>query len=188
MNLSVTWLSIANSALSMINRQVLQSLDDAGTAAMLCNQFIPVVAKEVLAMNDWKCARKFISIAPLTSEPIPVGYSYAYQLPADFVRLHSLTGSWQRIGDRIYSDQPTLDMVYIAMPATPAAIDGMLVSAIIYLLASRLAYSLTSDYSLVSAYSQEGLTRIQLAKQHETAGEKDIMAEMNDLASEAVIL
>lgn len=185
MQWKATWVSMANMALSRINNQVIETLDDASNTAMLCRQLLPQCTKAILAQNDWKCARKRALVAPQL-EPPAFGYSHRFQMPNDYVRLMAIEsdGTWEREGDGILSNDEYLKIIYIAYPPTPDTLDSLLIDAITTMLAAELSVTLCTDSTLTNLLYQEMEVKIQKARLQEQAGEKDIMPEMHDLASE----
>lgn len=178
-----TWLGMANSALSRINKQILQSLDEGNTSAMLCSQLIPSCTKNVLNQCDWHSARKRVSLAPLIEVPA-YGYSHTFQLPADCIRLVRVDSClpWSREGKNILSDDDALCVVYIAYPKTPETLDPIITDAITTRLAAELSVSLTSDSTLTNLLYQEAEQKLQKAKLLEDAGMDDIRPRMHDLS------
>ena len=117
MDWNATWLNMANTALTRINKQVLQTLDDSSTSAMLCNQLIPQCVKMILNQNDWHSARKRALIAPQLDTPA-FGYDHQFAMPSDFVRLVKVESEypWEKEGEMILSDEEALAIIYIAYP------------------------------------------------------------------------
>lgn len=180
-----TWVSMANSALSRINNEVIETLDDASTSAMLCRQLLPQCTKAILARNDWKCARKRARIAPLLETPA-FGYSHKFQMPSDYVRLVKIESdeAWEREGTMILSNADSLKIIYIAYPSTPDSLDSLVVDAITTMLAAELSITLCTDSTLTNLLYQEAEVKIQNARLQEQAGENDDIVEMNDLSAE----
>ncbi len=185
MDWSQTWLGIANNALSRINKSPLQTLDDSSTSALLCRQLIPESVKNILNQYPWHSARKRTVLAPLTETP-EYGYRNVFEMPDDYIRLVSVDSlyRWSREGNRILSDDGTLCIIYVAVPASPYTLDPLIVDTITAQLASQLAVSLTSDSSLVNLLYQETEIKLQKAKLQEDAGEEDIKPHMHSWANE----
>ena len=112
MDWNATWLNMANTALTRINKQVLQTLDDSSTSAMLCNQLIPQCVKMILNQNDWHSARKRALIAPQLDTPA-FGYDHQFAMPSDFVRLVKVESEypWEKEGEMILSDEEALAII-----------------------------------------------------------------------------
>lgn len=83
---------LANRALSMLGEAKISDIgDDSVEAARVCAEHVDAVIFEVLRSHRWNCA---IDRAELTqsADPPPFGYSNAYVLPSDFIRLISING------------------------------------------------------------------------------------------------
>ena len=184
MDRTSTWLSIANTALARINKQILQTLDDGSVPSMLCNQLIPYCVKMVLNQNDWHSARKRTTLAPLLDPPA-FGYAYQFSMPSDYVRLVSVLSDlpWEREAGKILSDEEALSIIYIAYPESPSTLDPLIVDAISTLLAAELSLSITSDSTMTNLLYQESEIKLQKAKLQEDAGEEDEMSDLNDIAA-----
>ena len=185
MDWDATWLGIANNALVRINMPILQTLDEATNTAMLCTQMIPTVVKNVLGQYDWHSARKRVKLAPLRDDPL-FGYAHAFQIPPDNVRIIKVETClpWTREGNRIYADEDMLKLVYTAYPATPDALDPLVVDAITTQLAAQLAVSLTADSAITSLLYQEAEQKLQRAKLQEDQGEPDIKPSLHSWSKE----
>lgn len=179
-----TWLGIANNALSRINKQILQTMDDSSKSALLCNQLIPSVTKNILNRYDWHSARKRMLLAPMLEEPVS-GYLHQFELPVDFVRLMKVIEpcTWTREGGRILANRDTVSIIYIAYPQIPDSLDPLIIDAITSMLAAELSVSLTSDTTLTNLLMQETESKITAAMQQEQAAERDITVPMNDIAA-----
>ena len=184
MDWNATWLSIANTALTRINKQVLQTLDESNTSAMLCNVLIPNCVKNILQQNDWHSARKRTLIAPLLETPA-FGYAHQFAMPSDFVRRVKVHSDlpWEKEGEVILSDEEALAITYIAYPSTPGSLDPLIVDTITTLLAAQLSVSLTSDSTITNLLYQESEQKLAKAKLAEDAGEPDEKPDLNDWAA-----
>ena len=172
---------MANTALTRINKQVLQTLDDSSTSAMLCNQLIPQCVKMVLNQNDWHSARKRALIAPQLEAPA-FGYIHQFAMPSDFVRLMKVHSElpWEKEGETILSDEEALAITYIAYPNTPDTLDPLIVDTITTLLAAQLSVSLTSDSTITNLLYQESEQKLYKARLAEDAGEPDEKPPLHD--------
>ena len=182
-SINSTWLNLCNAALVRLNKQLIQSLDEASTSANACSVALPLAASSVLAQNDWKSARKRTKIAAYAIGP-DFGYSCRYRIPNDFIRLVSVVNAedWEREGAFFLSDAGDyLHIIYIAYPEFPGQLDPLLQEAITCTLTANLAMSLISDSSVVSAWQSKAELAIQKAKLNEQAGEKDIYLDLNDI-------
>lgn len=177
--LSKDWLSLCNEALSLCNKDQMQSLGEGSQQSLSCSTLLPGIISRVLYERDWKCAKKRVRIAPDASAPA-FGYSFQFTLPSDFIRPCEVNAeSWVLEGGKILSDEKPIDLIYIAFPDGPSNLNSELRAAIVYYLASEIALTLTSDTSMVSTYRTLAETEIARAKLNESAGEKDLLPVFN---------
>lgn len=186
MNMNRSWLAVANNALARINQPLLETLEQPDTSAILCRQLLPLAVGEILDTRPWRTARKRALIPALAEAPA-FGFSYAFPLPSDFIRIVELpdleNDEWELEGSTILADVDALKIIYIATPEETKGLSPFLISAITTRLASKLVLSLTSDSSLYNAMYQESMNAIQLAITQEDAGKKDEMYETNSWRS-----
>jgi len=84
------------------------------------------------------------------------GWTYSYSLPGDFIRALEINesdenGSWTIEGQRLLTDETTVNLVYVARPAADSAgtWDTLFQEAIVLKLASKLATTLRGSASQV---------------------------------------
>lgn len=77
---------MANAALDRIGQTQILSLDDVTTSARKAKLHIYESIRKVLRSGRWKAATKQATPAQLTDAPL-FQWSFAYQLPADFIRM-----------------------------------------------------------------------------------------------------
>lgn len=179
-SLSKDWLSLANEALALCNKEQIQNFKEGSQQSLSCSTLLPGIVSRVLYERDWKCAKKRERIAADAAAPA-FGYSYQYSLPNDFLRVTEISAEdWVIEGDKILTDESPLEIIYIAFPSSPSSLNAELRSAIVYYLASEIALTLTSDSSMVSTYRSLAETEMSRAKLNESAGEKDLLPEFNN--------
>lgn len=84
--MSYSVVGIANLALSKIGAKIIASVDENTPNAIKVKTVWDYVLDEVLQAKDWRFSKTRVELATITTEPV-FAYSYAYQLPADFLRL-----------------------------------------------------------------------------------------------------
>jgi len=87
-----TEVSIANLALGWLGLDPLVSLDDDSNSAALCKVNLPGCRDFVLEGSDWTFAQKRAVLTPSTAAPA-WGYTYAYPLPVDCLRVAYATAN-----------------------------------------------------------------------------------------------
>ena len=161
---------ICNHALLKVGADVVASLDvdinsSEGTVetALLCNVLFDQALDELLRLYQWNsCTKRNIPVK-LTEEPV-FGYSGAFQLPNDFVRLLRVSDNadywiddieWVVEGDQILCDYDQIYIRYIARPQNVGNLDPLATRALICLLASKLAMPLQQDDDLAQRLTNE---------------------------------
>lgn len=139
-------------ALSLIGCRPVTSLDRPSTEEdRQCILWWDHSVKEVLEKHDWKFARRYASNLAVSTSPSGE-YDHAYQLPNDCLVLRYLWDdeAKQRVteeeyelqGRSILTDLDTVNIVYTKLDENTGGYPGHFVKALIFLLASYLAYKL----------------------------------------------
>lgn len=110
---------ICNMSIYNVGGNPINSVPD-GTKkeAMLCDLYYDVALDEVLAAHHWRFAKKWLSLPQINNPTfIDEQYTYVYQLPADFIRFSDQEDrslNFARREDKLYSNEDTLEIEYIA--------------------------------------------------------------------------
>ncbi len=168
MGLSKT--DICNQALLKVGADVIESLDtdvnsEEGTveSALLCNVFFDQALDEILRLYQWNCCTKRHTPVKLTEEP-EFGYSAAFQLPNDFVRLIRVTDNpdvwiddieWVLEDGKILCDYDQVYIRYIATPQNVGDLDSLAAQALICNLAIKLAVPLQQNNDVATRITNE---------------------------------
>ena len=112
--MTTTSVSICNEALSMIGAKTIQSFDDNTENARRCAAIYDSSRKALLRMHPWSFAKKRMQLAPVATHP-SFGYSHAFPLPSDFVRVID-TGqvNYEIEGRYILANTNLINLVYVA--------------------------------------------------------------------------
>lgn len=182
-------LDICNNALLKIGEQILVSLDDGNSDALLCNSLFDQAIEEVLREYTWGCAKTRVRLAKLTETP-PFGYDYYYSLPSDFIRLVNIydnagnwdpSNNWIIESDRILSDIDGVCLTYIRKVTDTKILDSLCIGAIINKLATKMAFAKTASRTLVQSLIEEYETVIlPRARSIDTYENKDVMESQLD--------
>ncbi len=157
--------SICNAALAKIGAEPIASLEeDTKRARFAAAAYDPVLA-EVLAEHAWPFALARASLARLADAPL-YGFSYAYQLPTDFIALVDTSAgpglAYQIEGRELLTDADTVMLRYVRRVTDPALFH----SAFSDLLSTRLAAELALAITRKSADYEAAMTlyRARLAE------------------------
>ena len=96
----------------------------------------------------------------------------------------SLSTDSQQTCKILFLFHPIQTLLNRLSPSSDSTLDSLLIDAITTMLAAELSVTLCTDSTLTNLLYQEMEVKIQKARLQEQAGEKDIMPEMHDLASE----
>jgi hypothetical protein len=144
---------ICNVALGMIGQNFIAALDDGTHTANQCNIFFLPARDACLRDHLWNFAQKRAALAQAAAPASQ--WSYAYQLPADCLRILALNAEarldWAVEGRTLVTDEPSATILYIAKVDDVNLWDALFVDAFTILLASKLALAVAHD----AGYSAE---------------------------------
>ena len=150
---NVSETSIANQALTAVGASIVTNISDDNTEANIVKVHYDASRDAVLEAREWTFAIKRASLAQLAEGP-EWGFAFAYQLPADTIRVivarqanpervnfRDLANpmDWAREGNTIVCDSNNVRIRYIARITDPVRFS----SGFVYALAARLAYEIS---------------------------------------------
>lgn len=148
-----TGVSICSNALLMLGSQTINDFQDQLNLdrAKLCANLYPFQRDSMLRAHPWNCCIKRIVLAPLAQAPA-FGYSTAFELPADCVRVLEVGTNGQQIdylveGRTIQTDTKVLELRYVFLNDVEATWDTHLVDVVTAAMAAVLAYPITQSTS-----------------------------------------
>lgn len=147
---------IVNNALVEIGEATITSIDQNTRAARAAKRVWDNVRREMITRYRWNFAKKRAVLAPDTATPA-FGYTNQFTVPTDFLQLigvydsvedqRQLTTSRQAYameGNKILWDGTALYIFYVANITDTGQFDPLFESALVYKLALRLAYDLST--------------------------------------------
>lgn len=154
---------IANQALGRVGAKLIFDLGelDNKNARIVSNVFEATV-RELARMHKWNCLKRRSSLAQVLPAPA-FGWTYAYELPADCLRMVSLNGhdAWQDVdefeieGRRLLTDEPTAEITYIAYEEDANQYDSLFTDCLVVLLASKIAVTVRQDEAVAAQLKEE---------------------------------
>lgn len=141
---------LANAALGHLGEMPISSIDDlTSKPARVCREFRVAALRETLRMGRWNSATKRATLARVATTPSDA-YPYAYQLPADLVRLLEVNGESAGAADefmeiegaRLVVATEAVVIRYVA-EVPIGQCDALLQNAVALRLAAKVAFSLT---------------------------------------------
>ena len=158
-------IEICNDALTMLSQEPVMALDDTTKASRLCKQRYEPIRDALLRSYPWSFAIKREILARDLESPA-FGFSYAYSLPVDCLRVISIndrTQAWQVEGRKILTDADRALLRYVRKVEEPNEMDAMFRECLTLKLAADMCISLTSNIDLRSMYEQLVERRINVA-------------------------
>lgn len=141
---------IANLALIEVGAEPITLLTEDRPEAKAVNTFWDATLEAVLRAYPWSCAKARRTIAASGSYVPDHGFTYGLLLPADCIRLLSLSNDepYELVGRVIECDSDSLEITYIKKLTDPTKFDALLVTALAARLAWAICYKLTQSNSL----------------------------------------
>ena len=153
--------AIVNLALAKLGEEALTALSDESPAGRLALRHYATIRDIVLRKRQWNCATRRATLSKLATGPT-FGFSNAFALPTDFIRLANLEdlGDDFRIentddGRVVVSDNDSVNLVYIFRLTDVVQMDELLKETIAALIAEKFAYKLTGDLVLANDMKKE---------------------------------
>ena len=138
---------ICNGALNQLGATTILSLTEDSKNARLCNSRYTQVRDGLFRTHPWNCLQKRVELAADTTAPA-WGFSYAYTLPADCLRLLKILdydSNYKVEGRKILSNTSTMKILYVARITDPNEYDELLRETLSASLAADIAFAVTSN-------------------------------------------
>jgi len=138
---------ICNGALNQLGATTILSLTEDSKNARLCNSRYTQVRDGLFRTHPWNCLQKRVELAADTTAPA-WGFSYAYTLPADCLRLLRILdydSNYKVEGRKILSNTETMKILYISRVTDPNEYDESLREILSSALGSDIAFAVTSN-------------------------------------------
>ena len=138
---------ICNGALNQLGATTILSLTEDSKNARLCNSRYTQVRDGLFRTHPWNCLQKRVELAADTTAPA-WGFSYAYTLPADCLRLLRILdydSNYKVEGRKILSNASSMKILYIGRITDPNEYDELLRETLSASLAADIAFAVTSN-------------------------------------------
>ena len=138
---------ICNGALNQLGATTILSLTEDSKNARLCNSRFTQVRDAVFRSHPWNCLQKRVELAADTDAPA-WGFSYAYTLPADCLRLLRILdydSNYKVEGRKILSNTSSMKILYIGRVTDPNEYDESLRETLSAALGADIAFAVTSN-------------------------------------------
>jgi hypothetical protein len=148
---------ICNLALSRLATNRITSLSDNTIEAKQCNAIYDEVADDVMSLGPWPSTITRATLAQTATTPT-YEYTYEYQLPTLPKCLRVLRINEQKAGDidfqiegdKLLTDEATVDIKYIGRVTDTEQYDSYLKQAIVWRLVAEMAYKFTGQASVTT--------------------------------------
>lgn len=180
-----TDIEICSNALVLLGDDPISSFDaNQGKRATVAANLYANTRNATLRMHPWNCSRKRVSLPPTAVKPA-YGWSYAFTLPADFMRV-VLIGErpeekvvYEIENGEILADVAECKLKYIYRNEVVSTWDALLTQAMIAHMAWAMAYPLVKSQALrdgMLAYMEKTLQMARTVngqeKQSESMGDE----------------
>ena len=138
---------ICNGALNQLGATTILSLTEDSKNARLCNSRFTQVRDALFRTHPWNCLQKRIQIAADSTAPA-WGFTYAYTLPADCLRLLKILdydSNYKVEGRKVLSNTETMKILYVARVIDPNEYDELLRETLSASLSADIAFAVTSN-------------------------------------------
>ena len=138
---------ICNGALNQLGATTIVSLTEDSKNARLCNARFTQIRDSVFRSHPWNCLQKRVELAADTTAPA-WGFSYAYTLPADCLRLLRILdydSNYKVEGRKILSNTSSMKILYIGRITDPNEYDESLRETLSAALGADIAFAVTSN-------------------------------------------
>ena len=136
-----------NGSLNQLGATTILSLTEDSKNARLCNSRYTQVRDAVFRSHPWNCLQKRPELAADTTAPA-WGFSYAYTLPADCLRLLRILdydSNYKVEGRKILSNTSSMKILYIGRITDPNEYDESLRETLSAALGADIAFAVTSN-------------------------------------------
>ena len=170
--MATSTVQVCNLALARLGEDTILSLDDGTVPANLCKTHFDEARDYVLADHPWTFALRRDDKPSRLSQIPSWEWSYAYQLPADCLRVWQTDLDafdpplpWVVEGSTLLCNESSVKLLYIARVENPAQWTPHFVSTLSTYLAHLLAYPLTNSRAREQELMQDYQDRLEKAKE-----------------------
>ena len=166
-----TLTGIANCALVSLGERRIRSLDDTTLGAQLIRDRFDDVRDELIRLFPWDFAKTRARLPANATPPIGdfAGFTYAYPLPFDFVRLiEVLTPAHHAYrvegGQILTHNEAPLEIVYLRSVTNPGEMDVLFRETLCASLAFEIAAAITDNSDKIAAAATRFLAKLRDAR------------------------
>lgn len=138
--------SICNRALRLLGAERINSIDDDNKLARLCRDIFDDMRDECIAKHRWNFSLVRVDLGGANSTGPAWGFTYSFNLPADFIRLWETDlddiaggGRYRIEGKTLVSDETTVKITYARRVTTAGDFSPGFAETLAYKMAAELA-------------------------------------------------
>jgi hypothetical protein len=161
-----TDIEMCSNALILLGDNPISSFSEAGFGATAANNLYTSTYEDMLSSHPWGFALKEQKLNQLAQTPDPeTGYTYAYQLPTDLLRIWKLMdhSDYVIIGDILYSNLNSILLRYV-YKVEESQLPAYFVKAMEYQLASEFAVFISEDSGTAGLYEMKARDKLAQAQ------------------------
>lgn len=162
-------IELCSSALVKLGADSISSFEDGTAEAKVATRLYPLVRDAMLSVHPWSFATKKAELPRLAITP-PTDFTYAYQLPVDFLKALSAGDAmrgrgldYQIVGRQLHSDAEAVVLSYLFQPSE-GDFPAYFVPALVTRLAAEFCLPLTENTSRADRFTRLGEDELKLAK------------------------
>lgn len=163
--MSLTEVDICNSALAKVGAERITSLTEENERARILSEQYPKLRDKLLRSHPWNFTidRKILAAAVGTPA---FGFQYRFTIPVDCLRILEINSesTWQREGEYIVSDSPSIGIKYIKKIVDTSKYDATFAEALAAAIAADISYSLVQSVTLKDTLLKEAEIAVRTAR------------------------
>jgi hypothetical protein len=155
----ITSIDVANRALLLLGGRAISSFTEDSNEARIAKTLYLSTRDYVLRAYPWASLKRRKELNELAEKPISE-YSHQYQLPEDCIRVLEVFSpsvnkvyQWEVNGTAVLSNQKPISIVYLSNAIAENKYSTQLVQALVYRLASEMAYPMTGNNTAMSNFN-----------------------------------
>lgn len=158
--MSVSQVSVCNSALVKVGAERISSIDENTKRAIILKAIYDTTRDAVLRAHPWHFATKRETLVPTATTPA-FGYQYEYDLPNDCLKvidcevLSREDIDFQVESRKIRTDWNEINILYVFQQTDESEWDSCFAEAMAWALAGQIAYNLTQSITLAQSCEQK---------------------------------
>ena len=165
--MATTDITICNSALIKLGSDIIETFNEPfeSKEAQLCKLQFEKIRDLLLYSHPWNFATKRAKI-DTNGNDSEWGGLKEFDLPLDYLRVIDLNGEvhpetpWYIEGDKLYSDDDTLEFKYIARVTDPELFSAGFRELLALAIANELSYSLVQSATIKETIQREYMTQL----------------------------